>query len=277
MSFVQSHWKAHGRRGSALLAAALLLVMGTGCDDEGPDGPFQLTLELDASYQAPHGGDAVRVAVVDPSDGSVIAQESGTVSAMADPAFSYTAPGVLVSGTEYEVHYWIDSNFGDGTPGVCDPTANDHQWNLAVPAVSADVTLSESHDPQSLEQVCETFTADLTFAGDATFQAPHGDQPISVAVVRASDDQIVATESGTVSGSADPAFSFDFPGLLVIGVEYEVHYWIDSNFDGGTVGTCDAPNDDHQWNVAVPEVTADVEITEDHDPSSTTDVCSSFE
>jgi hypothetical protein len=277
MSFVPSHWKSHGRRGSALLAVALMLVMGTGCGDEGPDGPFRLTFELDASYHTPHQNQMVWVAVVDPSDGSVIARESGTVSATADPAFSYTTSAVLQAGNEYEVHYWIDSNFSAGTLGVCDPPANDHQWNVAVPAVSADVTLSESHDPQSIDEVCATFTADLTFAGDATYQTPHGDDPISVAVVRASDVQIVATESGTVSGEDDPAFSFDFPGLLVIGVEYQIHYWIDSNFGDGTLGTCDPPANDHQWNIAVPAVEADVDILEDHDATSTSDVCSTFD
>lgn len=269
------------RRSSALMALVLALFFAVGCDDDDDEdttGPaaFELTFQLDESFQAPHGGQSIRLAVVRSSDGVVVARGSGTVSATASPAFAFTTGAVLESGVAYRLHYWIDSNFGGGMVGVCNPTANDHQWNIAVPAASADLTITEDHRPQEVENVCPTFSADLTFAGDATFQGAHGGQTVTVGVVRASDDLVVATESETVSTSQDPAFSFSFPGLLVIGVQYEVHYWIDSNFMGGTLGTCDAPEDDHQWRVTVPTVEDDVLITEDHDPSAVTDVCATF-
>ncbi len=266
-------------RSSAVLALVLALGVAVGCDDDdttGVMGPFQLTFQLDDTYQTPHGGQSIRFAVVRSSDGMVVARGSGTVSATADPAFSVTTQAVLESGVDYRLHYWIDSNFGGGTDGVCDPIVNDHQWNRAVPTPMGDVTITETHEPQEVQNVCPTFTAELMFAGDATFQTPHGGQTVTVGVVRASDGMVVHTASGTVSDVDDPAFSFSFPGLLVIGVEYEVHYWIDSNFMGGTVGTCDAPEDDHQWRVTVPTVQDDVAITETHDPNAVTDVCSTF-
>lgn len=274
--------KLGGIRSSALLALALALVVGAACDDDDdggttPTGTFALTFELDASYQAPHGGQMVRLAVVDPSDGSVVTRASGTVSASGDPTFSHTTADVLEEGKAYEVHYWIDSNFMGGTTGVCDPADDDHQWNVAVPTVTGDVTITESHDAQGTELVCPTFTADLTFAGDASYQAPHGDQPIAIAVVPAGGGDPFDVQTGTVSGTDDPAFSFSFPGLLVIGESYEVHYWIDSNFMGGTTGVCDPPDDDHQWSFDIATVNADLQFIETHDPGSTTDVCATFQ
>ena len=122
-----------------------------------PTGPFQLTFQGDASFQDPHGGQAITVALVRMSDGAVVAGETGIVSAGADPTFSFTFSGLLVVGVAYEVHYWIDSNFDGGIAGACDPTENDHQWNVAVAAVTADVTIAEVHDAANTVDVCTTF------------------------------------------------------------------------------------------------------------------------
>lgn len=261
---------------SAAFALALAAFVACDNDGTGPGGTLDLTFRLDDSFQGPHGGQDVYVAVVRVSDGAVVARQSGTVSATASPAFSVTLTNVLAAEVDYRVHYWIDSNFGGGTEGVCDPTGKDHQWNRAVADASADVTLTESHVPADVENVCPTFAADLTFAGDAGFQTPHGGQAVSVAVVRASDGLVVARDDGTVSASANPAFSFTFDGVLVIDVGYEVHYWIDSNFGGGSAGQCDPPGTDHQWRVDLGEVDGDATRTESHDAAATTDVCDSF-
>lgn len=267
------------RIASALALAAAL----TACDDDdepvGQAGPFDLTFQGDNTFYTPHPGQAIYVAVVRTSDGAVVARDDGTVLD-ADPAFSFTFPNLLAEGTAYQVHYWIDSNFAPGSPteGVCDPPANDHQWNIAVAAPSADVTITETHDASATMDVCATFAADLTFVGDASFNTPHPDQAIEVAIVRASDGLIVGGPvSGTVSATANPAFSFDFPGVLVIGFAYEIHYWIDSNFGDGTAGVCDEPNDDHQWNRPVAAVTADVTFEESHDAAAQMAVCSTFQ
>jgi hypothetical protein len=239
-------------------------------------GPFQLTFALDDSFQGPHGGQAISAAVVRASTGAIVARASGSVSATANPSFSFTTGAVLEAGTAYEVHYWIDSNFSGGIAGVCDPTANDHQWSAAVAAPSADVTLTESHDPASLENVCDSFTVDLDFSLDASFQAAHGGQEVYAAVVFAAGGAVITRRSGTVSATADPAFSFSFPRGLTIGTAYQVHYWIDSNFSGGTEGACDPKANDHQWIADIAPVTDDVSITEEHDPATTVDVCDTF-
>ncbi|MHC4235926.1 MAG: hypothetical protein ACYSUQ_12485 [Planctomycetota bacterium] len=265
-----------------VLALGAALAIGVACSDDeggggtGPVGPFQLTFELDDSFQGPHGGQAITVAVVRASNGAVVERGNGTVSATASPPFSFTTGDVLEGGTAYEVHYWIDSNFGGGIVGVCDPKATDHQWNAAVAAPSDDVTITEAHDQASTEDVCTSFTVDLDFALDATFQAAHGGQEVYAAVVTALDGAVIARRSGTVSMTADPSFSFSIPRALTIGTAYQVRYWIDSNFGGGTAGACDPKANDHQWSAAVAAPSDDVSITDDHDPATTVDVCESF-
>ena len=44
-----------------------------------------------------------------------------------------------------------------GSVGVCDPPANDHQWSVAVAAVSGDVTITEAHNGGTISDVCSTF------------------------------------------------------------------------------------------------------------------------
>ena len=56
--------------------------------------------------------------------------------------------------------------------------------------------------------------SNLVFNGDASFNGPHGGQAIAVAVVRADDGKVVAKQSGTVSKTANPSFSFTFNGVL---------------------------------------------------------------
>ena len=121
--------------------------------------------------------------------------------------------------------------------------------------------------------------SNLTFTGDASFHGPHGGQPIHVAVVDSTTHKVVAEKSGTVSKTAEPSFSFTFPGVLQAGKNYEVDYWIDSNFGGGTLGVCDAKQHDHQWRVKLGKVTGDVfdkVVVVTHQPAKTTSVCSVF-
>ena len=144
---------------SALVALVLTFFVGSACSEDeivGP-GPHMLTFQLDASFQGAHGGQNIAIALVRASDGSVVAQAAGTVSATQDPAFSFTPGALLQDGVTYEVHYWIDSNFGGGTAGVCDPKANDHQWSVEFLSVSNDVTWTASHEPALTEDVCATF------------------------------------------------------------------------------------------------------------------------
>ena len=137
------------------LCVGLLVALAACGDDE----TFQLIFEIDASFQGPHAGDAITVAVVRTADGAVLDEQTGTVSETADPAFTFTWLGILELNEGYQVHYWIDSNFGGGTVGTCDPTSNDHQWNVTIPAVAGDVTVAETHDGSTVVDVCSTFAS----------------------------------------------------------------------------------------------------------------------
>lgn len=257
----------------SIVSLILVVAAVAGCDDETvePLGPFTLTFQGDASFQGAHAGQEISAAVLD-ADGAVVGEAMGTVSDTEDPSFSFEFTG-LGSGN-YNVHYWIDSNFGEGTAGACDDPSMDHQWDVAIGTLEADTTHTEEHRPTETTDVCSTFAATLTFAGDASFQSAHAGQDIRVAILDP-DGAVVGEAAGTVSADDDPSFSFDIPGLP-LGTEYQAHYWIDSNFGGGTEGTCDEPSVDHQWSVALGVLEEDQAHTEDHRPTETTDVCSTF-
>ncbi|MCP3983044.1 MAG: hypothetical protein GY723_01570 [bacterium] len=151
------------RVASLLLLAATVSVSGA-CHDasyvldpawDDLDGPFRLTFALDGSFQARHGGQPIEIAVL--RDGVLIAQASGTVSATRNPSFSFAAGAVLERGVAHQVHYWIDSNIGGGTQGVCDPKAIDHQWSTEFPWPTNDVNYTVSYQLPLTEDVCDTF------------------------------------------------------------------------------------------------------------------------
>lgn len=143
----------------ALVAALLLVACGSGDDNTfpSPTGPYKLTFSLDASFQADHGGQPIRIAVVRSSDKAVVAEGGGTVSASQNPSFSFAAGAVMERGTAYEVHYWTDSNISGGTSGVCDLETIDHQWSVEFLSPTNDVNFTVSHQPWLVEYVCDTF------------------------------------------------------------------------------------------------------------------------
>ena len=120
-------------------------------------GPYQLTFSLDASFQAPHGGEPIRIALVRLTDGLVLEEDFGTVSATTDPTFTFAPATMLMRGTGYAVHYWIDSNIGGGTLGLCDPTNFDHQWSTEFFTPTNDINFTVEYQPALTEYVCDTF------------------------------------------------------------------------------------------------------------------------
>ncbi len=167
------------------LCVGLLVTLGACGDDDdvaGPTGPFTLTFQGDLTFSGPHEGHILSAAVVRIFDGVVVAMDTTTIEAdtgqdlLPDASFFIGFPVTLVAGEAYEVHYWIDSNLGGGTVGVCDAKAIDHQWKVAVATVVGPVTISEIHDATMTTDVCSTFFAapNLAFAGDASFEARYG-------------------------------------------------------------------------------------------------------
>lgn len=141
------------RDASRPLVASLLLVSASALASEGHD----LTFSGDGSFIAPHGGQAVHVALYDVAAGEVVASDAGSVSMNAPSAFSFTFPGALEEGRLYDIHYWIDSNFGGGSEGQCDPVNVDHQWRAALIHIEGPVTLEVAHEPSRQAPVCTSF------------------------------------------------------------------------------------------------------------------------
>jgi hypothetical protein len=144
------------------LALMVTLATASGCGDSSDDltgskPPYDLGFALDATFQAPHGGQQIEWAVVRTSDGGVEAQGNGTISATQNPSFSFIARSIMDRGEDYEIHYWIDSNIGGGTLGICDPKAIDHQWSVELLSVTNDVNFIASYQPALTEDVCATF------------------------------------------------------------------------------------------------------------------------
>lgn len=143
---------------SVSIVATLFSCGGGDSYDSGYDpGPYNLTFLLDASFQSTHGGNPIRIALVRLSDGLVMAEDMGSVSATANPSFSFTAANIMERGTSYAVHYWIDSNIGGGTLGTCDATQFDHQWSTEFFNVTNDINFTAGYQPLLVENVCATF------------------------------------------------------------------------------------------------------------------------
>ena len=115
----------------------------------------------------------------------------------------------------------------------------------------------------------------LTLEGNSSFRGPHGDETISVVVVSRNLGFVVVQETATISPTENP-FVFTFSRLLAEGVDYDVYYWIDSNVGGGSVGTCDPPENDHQWSEAILNPRAGIFLDVTHDDAVNTEVCSLF-
>jgi len=226
--------------------AAVLLLAACGNDDE-TALPTSLTFEGDASFIGAHGGQTLRAALLDGSTVLDIQKTTVSSAAGADPSFSVAFAPTLDAAKSYAVHYWIDSNFGGGSEGACDPTANDHQWMVSIPAGQG--TFKDTHRPASVQDVCGTFTFTLTFAADGTFNGPHANNNFRAALVRGAESAALEVIPGTVAASGtSPALSVAFSPPLVIGEAYSVKLWMDFNASGA----CEAPPTDHQWSTAIP-------------------------
>jgi hypothetical protein len=116
----------------------------------------------------------------------------------------------------------------------------------------------------------------LTVSLDRSFHNDHGDQPISIALVRLSDAVVIVNSSGTVSATQNPSFSFVTGAVIERGTVYAVHYWIDANIGGGTPGVCDPKEFDHRWSVEFLSPPRDLNFTVSHQPALTEDVCGTF-
>lgn len=138
-----------------VLAAALPVTACGGDDGTSPPSAFELVIIGDPSFQAMHRGQPIRAAVV--RGGQVVAVRQGTVAQSGATSFGFTFHESLEAGASHEVHYWIDSNIEGGTAGVCDEPAIDHQWRVDLGTASSNRTITETHRPEDVSNVCATF------------------------------------------------------------------------------------------------------------------------
>ena len=118
----------------------------------------------------------------------------------------------------------------------------------------------------------------LTLEGDESFRGPHGGHSINVAVFsRNLGGFPVAEGKGIISFTNDISFDFGFSRLLAEGVDHNVYYWIDSDIGGGTPGTCDPPEIDHQWSATIVSPREGILLSESHVHDNNFEVCSFFE
>ncbi|WP_346795939.1 hypothetical protein R5M92_10790 [Halomonas sp. Bachu 37] len=118
---------------------------------------YDLTFQGDGSFSYPHAGDNVEAAIVEVNTDEVVAKQSGTIADTTEPAFTLQFDDALEEGKLYDLHYWIDSNFGGGNEGVCDPENIDHQWRIQLGEATGDMTEVVHHAPEELTPVCATF------------------------------------------------------------------------------------------------------------------------
>lgn len=64
--------------------------------------------------------------------------------------------------------------------------------------------------------------------------------------------------------------------MMERGTAYAVHYWIDSNINGGALGVCDPTTIDHQWSVEFFTPTNDINFIASYQPELTEYICSTF-
>lgn len=261
-----------------LASAALLSACGGSSSDKHLMFIGNGNAAAGAVFNGPHVGQTVRAALLD-GDTVLEIQKTTVAASGTDPAFSFTFSPAIDTSKAYTVNYWIDSNFGLTAPagqGECDPPANDHQWSVAIPA--GQTSFTDIHRPASTQDVCSTFAFALTFTGDSTFEGPHAGNTFTTGLVKGSDSKAEDVKTGTVASAGSPAFSVTFDHEVVIGEPFTVKLWIDSNFGGGTAGTCDPTANDHQWSYDVPTSFAShpTTLTVTHTTNNLTSVCSFF-
>lgn len=140
------------------LAGVLLALLAAGAQGALADGKQDFTFQGDATFGDPHGGQAIEVVVIHGPTRKAVGRQSATVSPSGDPSFSITFPDLLPVGEIHEVRYWIDSNFGGGAKGRCDPKAIDHQWSTDATALKSEpVTIKVTHLPGATADVCQSF------------------------------------------------------------------------------------------------------------------------
>lgn len=132
----------------------------------GGAGPYSLRFSLAGDFQQ-YGGQQVSWALLRSDTGQRLVTGAGTISPTANPPFTANTGNVLLFGVPHEMHYWIDTNIGGGTPGECDPVVRDddgelvesfdRQWTAPFGGATDHLVFIAIHDPDRVQDVCDSF------------------------------------------------------------------------------------------------------------------------
>jgi hypothetical protein len=165
-------WSHLSSRTAVSVSLLLACLVTLHCDETenvvvSNSGPFSLRFSLAADFQL-YAGETVSWVLVRSDNGERLQNGTGTISATTNPAYSVTTRDVLMFGIPHEMHYWIDSNIGGGTPGVCDPVVRDEdtdeiieafdmQWIAQFGGLTSDLVFIAIHSPDRVQNVCDSF------------------------------------------------------------------------------------------------------------------------
>jgi hypothetical protein len=99
---------------------------------------------------------------------------------------------------------------------------------------------------------------------------PHDGMDVELAVVEAGTTNVVLTLGGTIAGME--LVLSDMSGALTDGASYDIFWYVDVNESGG----CDAPPDDHSWEMLA-QAAGGTGLTTSHTHDGNwVDVCANF-
>ena len=168
----RARWSHLSSRTAVPVILLLACLFTLHCDDsteviDTGSGPYSLRFSLAADFQL-YGGQTVAWALLRSDNGEKLVEGRGTISPTTNPAFSVNTGNVMLIGVPHQMHYWIDSNEGGGTPGVCDPVERDAdgeviepydmQWIAPFGGVTDDLVFIAIYSPDLVQDVCDTFT-----------------------------------------------------------------------------------------------------------------------
>jgi hypothetical protein len=168
----KARWSRPSRRTALPVILLLACVFTLSCDDDDEviatgAGPYSIRFSLAADFQQ-YGGQTISWALLRSDTGEKLVAGRGTISDTANPPFSVTTGDVMLFGVPHQMHYWIDSNIGGGTEGVCDPVVRDEengeiieafdmQWIAPFGGSTDDLVFIAIHRPELVLDVCDTF------------------------------------------------------------------------------------------------------------------------
>ena len=137
--------------------AALAVLGAVACNPPiNEPGSLDLDVTIPASYPTVHAGQPYAMALVEGVDGVEQETQLGLIASSGEVVVTFA--DLLAEGVDYEIHVWIDSNFGGGAAGTCEgaPDFFDHQWLYEAGQFVDDGTFTLPDHNTTFTDVCGT-------------------------------------------------------------------------------------------------------------------------